>query len=109
MTSRRLPLVAAIAALSLAALSGCQFLPSIVGPTETGPTPRAVPPPPTGPGDGPEVVVAVGAVAHRRWNSWSGFTCSSWLDQSVMPSAAASAAEAVVRRGMPATPAAARM
>jgi len=38
MTPRRLPLVAAIAALSLAALSGCQFLPSIVGPTETGPT-----------------------------------------------------------------------
>ncbi len=35
MTPRRLPLVAAIAALSLAALSGCQFLPSIVGPTET--------------------------------------------------------------------------
>ena len=38
MTPRRLPLVAAIAALSLAVLSGCQFLPSIVGPTQSGPT-----------------------------------------------------------------------
>jgi len=38
MTRRRLPLVAALAALSLAALSGCQLLPGILQPTPSGPT-----------------------------------------------------------------------